>query len=194
MLTYLKGKVINKFEDSIILEVNGCFGVKIYVPHPENFQPNTEYIIRTVLIMRENSFNIFGFHTETEVNIFNLLTSIPNISSKISINALSKYSPEDILKIVSNGDFNALKKVIGIGEKNAKKIILYLSEKLKNFSSLTESQKKNSEIYLEAKNALMNLGLPATEAKNLLDKVLESKIKSDNSETLIKEAIKLMKK
>ena len=142
MLTYIKGKVVNSFEDSIIVEINGCFGLKIYVPHPESFDINSEYTIRTVLIIREDSFNIFGFQNDNEVNIFNLLTSIPKMGSKVAINILSKYSPDEISNIVSSSNFEALKKVTGIGEKTAKKIILYLSEKLNNFDTFIGLPKK----------------------------------------------------
>ena len=193
MLAYLKGKIINKFEDSIIIEINGCFGLKIYVPHPENFDINSESTIRTVLIIREDSFNIFGFKNENEIKVFNLLTSIPKMSSKVALNILSKYSPDEISNIVTDSNFEALKKVAGIGEKSARKIILYLSEKLNNFDTFIESSKINNESYIEAKNALTNLGLSTNEAKNLLNKVLETNKDIKNSDFLIKEAIKLMK-
>lgn len=193
MLAYLKGKIINKFEDSIIIEINGCFGLKIYVPHPENFDINSESTIRTVLIIREDSFNIFGFKNENEIKVFNLLTSIPKMSSKVALNILSKYSPDEISNIVTDSNFEALKKVAGIGEKSARKIILYLSEKLNNFDTFIESPKINNESYIEAKNALTNLGLSTNEAKNLLNKVLETNKDIKNSDFLIKEAIKLMK-
>lgn len=193
MLAYLKGKIINKFEDSIVIEINGCFGLKIYVPHPENFDINSESTIRTVLIIREDSFNIFGFKNENEIKVFNLLTSIPKMSSKVALNILSKYSPDEISNIVTDSNFEALKKVAGIGEKSARKIILYLSEKLNNFDTFIESPKINNESYIEAKNALTNLGLSTNEAKNLLNKVLETHKDIKNSDFLIKEAIKLMK-
>ncbi|MDD5688717.1 MAG: Holliday junction ATP-dependent DNA helicase RuvA [Caldisericia bacterium] len=193
MLAYLKWKIINKFEDSIIIEINGCFGLKIYVPHPENFDINSESTIRTVLIIREDSFNIFGFKNENEIKVFNLLTSIPKMSSKVALNILSKYSPDEISNIVTDSNFEALKKVAGIGEKSARKIILYLSEKLNNFDTFIESPKINNESYIEAKNALTNLGLSTNEAKNLLNKVLETNKDIKNSDFLIKEAIKLMK-
>ncbi len=193
MLTYIKGKVVNSFEDSIIVEINGCFGLKIYVPHPESFDINSEYTIRTVLIIREDSFNIFGFQNDNEVNIFNLLTSIPKMGSKVAINILSKYSPDEISNIVSSSNFEALKKVTGIGEKTAKKIILYLSEKLNNFDTFIGLPKKNNEAYIEAKNTLTNLGLSTNEAKNLLDRVLKANNDIKNPDILIKEAIKLMK-
>jgi len=193
MLTYIKGKVVNSFEDSIIVEINGCFGLKIYVPHPESFDINSEYTIRTVLIIREDSFNIFGFKNENEIKVFNLLTSIPKMSSKVALNILSKYSPDEISNIVTDSNFEALKKVAGIGEKSARKIILYLSEKLNNFDTFIESSKINNESYIEAKNALTNLGLSTNEAKNLLNKVLETHKDIKNSDFLIKEAIKLMK-
>jgi len=105
MLAYLKGKIINKFEDSIIIEINGCFGLKIYVPHPENFDINSESTIRTVLIIREDSFNIFGFKNENEIKVFNLITSIPKMSSKVALNILSKYSPDEISNIVTDSNF-----------------------------------------------------------------------------------------
>jgi Holliday junction DNA helicase RuvA len=193
MLTYIKGKVVNRFEDSIVVEINGSLGLKIFVPHPESFDINSETTIKTVLVMREDSFNIFGFQNENEVNIFNLLTSIPKMGSKVAINILSKYSPDEISDIVSSSNFEALKKVTGIGEKSAKKIILYLSEKLNNFNTFMELPKQNNEAYIEAKNALTNLGLTTNEAKNLLDKVLKINNDIKNSDVLIKEAIKLMK-
>lgn len=192
MLAYLKGKVISRLEDSIIMELNDSIGLKIYVPRSVVFPLNSQININTVLIVRENDFNIFGFSSEEEVNIFNLLLSVPNIGSKASINILSKYSPDEIIEIVENGDCNALTKVSGIGEKSAKKIILYLNEKVNVLNS--SNQNRNNEIYSDAKNSLVNLGLTAREAKDLLDKVLKDKKEETNSEELIKEALKLIQK
>jgi len=115
------------------------------------------------------------------------------MGSKVAINILSKYSPDEISDIVSSSNFEALKKVTGIGDKSAKKIILYLSEKLNNFNTFMELPKPNNEAYIEAKNTLTNLGLTTNEAKNLLDKVLKINNDIKNSDVLIKEAIKLMK-
>lgn len=194
MLSYLKGKVVLRLEDSIIVELNDSLGLKVYVARPSTFPLNSQITIRTVLLIRENNFTIFGFLSEEEVNMFNLLLSVPNIGSKTSINILSKYSPKEILEIVKNGDWNALKKVSGIGEKSAKKIVLYLTEKVEGLENLNKSKRENDEIYLEAKNALVNLGLTTREAKDLLDKVMKDSGNISNPEELIKKALKLVKK
>jgi Holliday junction DNA helicase RuvA len=194
MLSYLKGKVVLRLEDSIIVELNDSLGLKVYVSRPSTFPLNSQITIRTVLLIRENNFTIFGFLSEEEVNIFNLLLSVPNIGSKTSINILSKYSPKEILEIVKSGDWVALKEVSGIGEKSAKKIVLYLTEKVQGLENLSKDKKRNDEMYLEAKNALVNLGLTTREAKDLLDKVMKDSGDISNPEELIKKALKLIKK
>jgi holliday junction DNA helicase RuvA len=192
MLSYLKGKVVLQETDHIILEINNCVGLKIFVADPSSFAINQDCTVITELHVRENGFTIFGFHEKREVDIFNMLTSIPNLSSKASLKIFSQYSVNEFFNIVLNEDCDSLKGISGIGEKTGKKIILYMSEKIKKLDYLGESETDDNLIIKEARNMLIELGLSINDAVNLINHIPNIKSIKD-PKIILKEALKLRK-
>jgi len=192
MLDYLKGKVVNHNIDSITLEVNNSIGLKIFVANPASFPLNQDVTVITEMLIRENNITIFGFHEKREVEIFNMLISIPNLSSKASLRIFSEYSVNEFFKIILNEDFDSLKGISGIGEKTARKIILYMSDKIKKIELLSEADTYDSSIIKEARNMLIELGLSTNDALNLINSIPGVREIND-PKLIIKEALKLRK-
>jgi len=192
MLDYLKGKVVLQDTDSITLEVNGSFGLRILVADPSSFPLNQDLTVLTEMLIRENNITIFGFHEKREVEIFNMLISIPNLSSKASLRIFSQYSVNEFFKIILNEDFDSLKGISGIGEKTARKIILYMSDKIKKLELLTDTVSHVSSIINEARATLIELGLSQNDAQNLINSIKGVREIKD-PKIIIKEALKLRK-
>ena len=146
MLAYLKGKLIVKFQDYVILEVQGI-GYKVYMSKTaiETLQEDEEMKIYTYLKVREDDISLFGFITNEELRMFELLISVGGIGAKSAINILSNITPSRFALAVITNDVNTLKKLQGIGPKTAQRIILELKDKIKTEDAVDLQNNKEIE-------------------------------------------------
>jgi Holliday junction DNA helicase RuvA len=197
MLAYLKGKLIVKFQDYVILEVQGI-GYKVYMSKTaiETLQEDEEMKIYTYLKVREDDISLFGFITNEELRMFELLISVGGIGAKSAINILSNITPSRFALAVITNDVNTLKKLQGIGPKTAQRIILELKDKIKTEDAVDLQNNKEIEEKIQREEnleeiiqALQVLGYRRYEINKILPK-----IKSDNLEDKIKEALQYLTK
>jgi Holliday junction DNA helicase RuvA len=197
MLAYLKGKLIVKFQDYVILEVQGI-GYKVYMSKTaiETLQEDEEMKIYTYLKVREDDISLFGFITNEELRMFELLISVGGIGAKSAINILSNITPSRFALAVITNDVNTLKKLQGIGPKTAQRIILELKDKIKTEDAVDLQNNKEIEEKIQREEnleeiiqALQVLGYRRYEINKILPK-----IKSDNLEDKIKEALQYLAK
>ena len=80
--------------------------------------------------IKEDTFDVFGFVSQTELNCFKLLISISGVGPKAALSILSSSSPEDLALAVASGNEKALTIAPGIGKKLAQRILLELKDKL----------------------------------------------------------------
>jgi Holliday junction DNA helicase RuvA len=155
----------------------------------------------TVTIVREDVFNLFGFLTQKEQDIFNHLISVSKIGPKLGINILSGMSAEELKEAIILGDIEKLNSIPGIGRKTAERIVLELKEKVsKALSSQPDGTHNISSAKPEiedALSALINLGYKKPLAETAIKKAkAELKVNnSDNSSTLevlIRGALKIL--
>lgn len=129
---------------------------------------NDELKIYTVLIHREDTMNLCGFLSKDARDIFNILTSVSGVGSKMALGLLNEFDVSDLIYFVINENAKELTKAKGVGIKLAQKIILELKDKLINLSTdLKISQ--NSEIPSEAEDIqkiLLSLGYEEEEIVN----------------------------
>ena len=197
MLAYLKGKLIVKFQDYVILEVQGI-GYKVYMSKTaiETLQEDEKMKIYTYLKVREDDISLFGFITNEELRMFELLISVGGIGAKSAINILSNITPSRFALAVITNDVNTLKKLQGIGPKTAQRIILELKDKIKTEDAVDLQNNKEIEEKIQREEnleeiiqALQVLGYRRYEINKILPK-----IKSDNLEDKIKEALQYLAK
>lgn len=197
MLAYLKGKLIVKFQDYVILEVQEI-GYKVYMSKTaiETLQEDEEMKIYTYLKVREDDISLFGFITNEELRMFELLISVGGIGAKSAINILSNITPSRFALAVITNDVNTLKKLQGIGPKTAQRIILELKDKIKTEDAVDLQNNKEIEEKIQREEnleeiiqALQVLGYRRYEINKILPK-----IKSDNLEDKIKEALQYLAK
>jgi len=193
MLAFLRGKIIVKLTNAVILEVNNI-GYEVFVG--ENFlldlKINKEVEIYLHHHVREEAADLYGFKTLADLEIFKLLLSVSGVGPKSALGVLSIASASDVSQAIFRGDPNLLTKVAGIGKKTAERIVL----ELKNKISRTQASSLDGEISAlnygsEEIDALMSLGYSLSEARSALGAV--SAMVTDSGER-VKQALKNMKK
>lgn len=197
MFAYIKGSLEMKSSGYIVIDINGL-GYKIFMS-----QNNIDSIgelhniikVFTYVKVREDDISIFGFKTQEELKMFELLISVIGVGAKSALVMLSCIEPSDFAIAVISNNVKVLTKVPGIGNKSAQRIILELKDKLKEEQleeKLKDSSKKlkdNSENINEAISGLMVLGY----SKKDIEKAFEHlDIDNLSIEDLIKKGLILL--
>lgn len=142
MLAYIKGILEIKTKGYIVLEAGGL-GYKIFMP--ESTIAKTGNIgdkvqIYTYMRVREDDVSLYGFLTNEELRMFELLLSVSGIGAKGALGILSNITPSQFALAVISNDVAILKKVPGIGPKTAQRAILELKDKLKSEQEISISE------------------------------------------------------
>lgn len=194
MIAYLKGELITKSEEYVIIEVQGI-GYKVFMSKKSIEElKEKEVKIFTYLKIREDDISLFGFCSNEELHMFELLISVGGIGAKSAITILSNITPSKFALAVITNDVNTLKKLPGIGAKTAQRIILELKDKIKTeeameLSSNEQEKDEPQEDFEELIQALQVLGYRRYEINQILPKV-----KAENLEDRIKEALQYLTK
>ncbi|MEN6295479.1 MAG: Holliday junction branch migration protein RuvA [Chloroherpetonaceae bacterium] len=198
MISFLKGKIIEKRPTEVVLEANSVgfsifISVKTYEMLPE---VDSNAFIYTILIHREDSMALYGFINEEERELFRNLINISGIGPKSAIGILSAIDSIELKNMIINGNSISLSKVPGIGKKTSERIVLELKDKISKTFIQTEITTKNGiSPRNEALNALLVLGYNKNTAEKVISEIIVSaKDKNLTLEEMIKLALqKLMK-
>lgn len=104
--------------------------------------------------VRENSIDLYGFETEEELRIFELLITVSGVGPKSALAILSVAGVKSIEEAVGSGDTSSLTKISGIGRKTAEKIVLELNGKLVSSGKGNIKASEDVEVF----EALKSLG------------------------------------
>ena len=199
MFSYIKGNLEIKTKGYIVIDVNGI-GYKIFMSEPaieKLGEIGTIVKVYTYLKVREDEMSLYGFNTNEELRMFELLLSVSGVGAKSAINILSNIEPSSFALAVITNDVNKIKSLPGIGPKSAQRIILELKDKIETEEAISaDGNLKAEEIIIdnekisEAMSALQVLGYSRKEIEKSLEK-------ADNTlsvENLIKYGLKNLSK
>ena len=190
MFAYIKGSLEVKTRGYIVIDVNGI-GYKIFMSETaiaELGEIGQVVKVHTYLKVKEDEMSLYGFNTNEELRMFELLLSVSGIGAKSAINILSNITPSSFALAVITNDVAKIKALPGIGPKGAQRIILELKDKLNKEQDIEEVEKKAEKVidtqkYNEAISALQVLGYSKKEIEKALQGV--------NEELTVEEIIKL---
>ena len=178
MITYIKGRLIEKTPTKIIVESYGIgYEINISLNTYEKIPDEENIKIYTYLQRKEDSDILFGFSSENERSIFQQLISISGIGPSTARTILSSISPAEIQEAVFSEDVNRIKSIKGIGLKTAQRLIIELKDKVELFDKKDiDLSGKNLNIKNEALLALSALGFNKSKSENVVSKLyLENK-------------------
>ena len=177
MFAYIKGSLEMKFKNYIVIDVGGL-GYKVFMA--ENSINSIGEIgdnvkVFTYYRVREDDISIFGFKTQEELRMFELLLSVSGVGAKSALAMLSCIEPSDFAIAVISNNVKLLTQIPGIGTKSAQRIILELKDKLKaeqNEEQIAETKiksAKTNENVQEAISGLMVLGFSRKEIEKAFE-------------------------
>ncbi len=193
MLAYIKGKIEAKVDEYIIIDVGGL-GYKVFMSgiSIQNIGEIGEQVkVHTYYRVREDDISIFGFITQEELKMFELLLTVSGVGAKVALAILANISVTDFAIAVINADVTKIVQVPGIGKKSAERIILELKDKLKKIqqedkvsgtSANTKIEKaieQNNNIQ-EAISALQVLGYNKKEIEKAFEKIEKENITTED--------------
>lgn len=158
MIGYLKGKIKDRIDSTIILEVNNV-GYLVHFLKKTKIGDELElYIYHHV---REDTSALYGFISKNELNLFKLLLSVSGVGPKMALNIANEIPLHDLKSAIEKNNAEIFKSISGVGKKIAAKIVIELKSKiskedidlsaLDNGSELVDSLQsigyKKSEIY-----------------------------------------------
>lgn len=185
MLAYIKGELAVKARGYVVIDVSGL-GYKVFMSSlaMENIGNIGDIVkVHTYYRVMEDDISIFGFNTQEELRLFELLISVSGVGAKTAINMLGSIEPSDFAIAIISDDINTLKKLPGIGTKTAGRIVLELKDKLKkeqqieelsianNKTSNLKTAIENNSKLEEAYTALQVLGYNNKEIEKALEKI-----------------------
>lgn len=198
MYAYISGKIADKANNYVVID-NGGMGYKIFMspsvieklPDVGEFQK-----IHTYYYVREDVISLYGFLTNEELRMFELLLSVSGIGAKSAIQILSSITPSSFALAVISNDVSKIVKIPGIGSKTAARIILELKDKLKTEQAISKNEQVKEAIHerekdTEAVVALQVLGYTRKEIEKALEKFETQNL---TVEEIIKKALSILGK
>lgn len=192
MYSYIIGVITEVHENYIVLE-NNNIGYKIFITDffRDNVSAFDEYKVYTEFVEREDASILYGFSSQKERELFNLLTDVTSIGPKYAMNILSTMTVDECKTAIITDDIKLLTQAPGVGKKTASRIILELKEKIeKDFvpsEKPVNKEVKRSNDSEFAREALLQLGY----FKNDVDAFIENNdISGLSIEDIMKKAMK----
>jgi Holliday junction DNA helicase RuvA len=195
MISFVEGKVEEKQPTHVILNVGGV-GYEVFIPlssHDRIPREGQTCRLLTHDLVREDAHLLYGFATEAERRMFNLLIGVTGIGPKIALSALSGLSVREMKSAVVDGDAKRLSSISGIGKKTAERIVLELRHKIGPGEALeaiagADEATPEERATRDAVMALIALGYKMDEARALVKKAGEDG-KSASVEELVRKAL-----
>lgn len=190
MIASLKGVVLSKKPDRIIVEVSGV-GYSVAVPLRSLGDIPGEgnaVFMHTYTHVREDALQLFGFTSEDERRVFATLLGVTGVGPKLALAILSGMPVERFVEAIYSEDVVLLSSIPGLGKKTAARLVLELKGKLQSIKGGTDSFSQLTGIAGDSISALVNLGYK----RHLSEKAVETALKNGAAaiEEIIREALK----
>ena len=192
MIFSLKGIVQELSPTYVVVEVNGVgYYVGISLQTSQKLILGKETFLFIQQIIREDAHLLFGFHTQQEKEMFNLLISVTGVGAVSALILLSSLELQDIAQAILNKNSALLQKVKGIGTKTAERIIVDLRDKVAKFGVSAEniSSLADNKVKEESLSALEVLGIPKKMSEKIADRILKQN-PDLSTEELVKQILK----
>ena len=178
MISHLRGRLLEKQPNRVIVDVNGV-GYDVHVPLStfyEMTEPGAEIALRVHTHVREDALVLYGFATVLELQIFERLISVSGIGPKLALAVLSGIEPNELVSAIRTANVARLTGIPGIGKKTAERIGLELKDKMASLlpaeAAASPAAATSETLRTDVLSALMNLGYHRPLAERAVDAAL----------------------
>ena len=196
MIVHLNGKLVEKDITRVVVECGGV-GYEALIPLSTFDRlpaEGADVKLYTYHDVREDAEALYGFATVAEREVFKQVTTVSGVGPKIALSVLSGLTTGDLQLAISQGDVKRLASIKGIGKKTAERIVVDLKDKINPIEALANStavsSQAQSNVLRDAMLALSALGFSEEMARAKVQKVLEADPSVQDTETVVKLALK----
>lgn len=204
MFDYIKGSLSYKISNSkgafITVDVAGI-GYLLEIlqrDYDSCADINSEIKVYTVLIHKEDKMSLCGFIRREDRDIFNVLTSVSGVGTKMALTLLNYFDVPNLIGFVIGGDYKSLTRAKGVGPKLAQKIILELKDKLSEYKNYVEdgstvgNSKFISQNEEDAKMVLTSLGYEKSEIEKAISLSLQKIPENSSAEDILRACLQYL--
>ncbi|MEE8419207.1 MAG: Holliday junction branch migration protein RuvA [Dehalococcoidales bacterium] len=177
MIASLRGKLESIGGDWVVIGVGGV-GYQVYLPTSTLSTLGVvgkEVFLLTHLVTREDSLTLYGFATESELELFQILIGVSGLGPRLGLAVLSAMSVEQVTTAIASENADLLMTVSGIGKKMAQRLILELKDKIA-VGLLISPTIQFSDDYADVVAALTSLGYTVAEASQAVTSLPSSEL------------------
>lgn len=172
MIASLSGTILRIEESSLVVGVGGV-GLRVAVPRTvlENVGGIGRSIrLHTHLVVRENELSLYGFESEEDLQLFDLLLGVNGVGPKVALAILATLSPELLKNAIVREETAVLQRVPGIGKKTAERLMFQLRDKL-DVTQVSTAVPLVSDVDADVIDVLTTLGFSIVEAQAALQNI-----------------------
>ncbi len=189
MIAHLRGKLLTKHPNQVIVETSGVgYEVNISVPtFSELPAAGSEVALHIHTHVREDVIALYGFLRPAEKQLFEKLMTVSGIGAKLAITILSGMAADEMTAAIRGNDLARLTRIPGIGKKTAERMVLELRDKLPPAAGTsTPTVPAMTPVEEDVLSALMNLGYQRAAAEKALASVIK---KGGSFDAIFREAL-----
>jgi Holliday junction DNA helicase RuvA len=172
MIASLSGTILKIEDSSLVIGVGGV-GVRVFVPKTvlEDVGGLGRSVrLHTHMIVREQELSLYGFETEEDLQLFEVLLGVNGVGPKVALAILATLSPELLKSAIMREETAVLQRVPGIGKKTAERIMFQLRDKL-DLSQVSTAVPLVSDVDADVIDFLTGLGFSIVEAQSALQNI-----------------------
>lgn len=191
MLESISGLVQKLTPTYVVVTTSGLgFYINISVNTCEKLRENTDCTLLLHEIIREDTFDLYGFFDENERTMFRLLISVSGIGANTARVILSKMTPSELATAILSGDSATIQSIKGIGGKTAQRLVLELKDKVNFVEGDTKIVAgQGNTLKIESLSALVMLGYQKSSAEKVVDAIMQESVQH-SVEDIVKLALK----
>lgn len=189
MISFIKGKLLEKDPTALLIDVNGL-GYEVSVPMTTFYSlgdVDSEVRLYTHFVVREDAQQLYGFKSKVDKKVFQELIKVSGIGARTAIAILSGMDSKTLLHCIENKDYGLLSTIPGIGKKTAERVVIEVYDKLLKMANEIHGQSNGSvsattsgpaqaqtpaaisnSIFSESVDALMALGYKQKDAEKMI--------------------------
>ena len=173
MIAHVYGVVVEKFNGTVIVDVNGVgYEVQVALVDFDASMLGEQIKLHTYHHIREQSQELFGFSSLAAKKMFELLITVQGVGPKAALSILSLGDSEQVRNAIANSDSAYITKASGVGKRIAERVVVDLSDKVGLAVQITRSTSTfNQLVNDEALEALIALGYSLSDASRALEPV-----------------------
>ena len=176
MIGSLSGRLASKDIDEVVVDVQGV-GYRVSIPLStyESLPGEGEEVrLLTHLHVREDELALYGFASDRERRLFEILIGVSGIGPRLALHVLSRLTPERFVGAISRGDLTTLTGISGVGKKTAEWMVLELKDKVADMADI-EAVERGAVLTAggeDAVKALIALGIRRAQAEQAVQRSL----------------------